>query len=146
MRVYLDVCCLFRAMDDQEQVRIFWEADAVALILRRIQHGQLELITSDAVEYEVSQTSDHERRRVARGILPMARSVVSTNAQILSRAAELVEEGIEEMDAIHLACAEHAQCDVLLTTDDALVRRWNGLRSRSQLAVMNPVRWVAEEF
>lgn len=40
-RVYLDVCVLNRLFDDQRQMRIRLETDAILLILKFIQEGTL---------------------------------------------------------------------------------------------------------
>jgi hypothetical protein len=42
--VYLDVCALSRPFDDQSQMRIRLETDAVQLILSHIRSGSLTLI------------------------------------------------------------------------------------------------------
>ena len=63
MRIYLDVCCLNRPFDDQTQDRIHLESEAVILILKRVRSGNWEWISSEAVDFEVRQTPDAERRR-----------------------------------------------------------------------------------
>jgi hypothetical protein len=45
-RVYLDVCALNRPLDDQNQMRIRLEADAVQLILSHVSSRTLTLIIS----------------------------------------------------------------------------------------------------
>ena len=44
--VYLDVCALCRPFDDQQQVRIRLETDAVQLILTHVRQKNLKMITS----------------------------------------------------------------------------------------------------
>jgi hypothetical protein len=39
-KVYLDVCCLNRPFDDQQQDRVHLEAEAVLLILKRCEAGE----------------------------------------------------------------------------------------------------------
>lgn len=46
--VYLDVCCFNRPYDDQTQDRVRLEAEAVLLILRRIEAGEWRLSVSGA--------------------------------------------------------------------------------------------------
>ena len=46
-------------------------------------------------------------------------------------------------DAIdHIACAEVSQVDVLLTTDDRLLRRAKRHQDRIKVVVNNPVTWL----
>src|SRR5262245_63449880 len=72
MRVYLDACCLQRPLDDRSQPRLNLEAEAVLTILGMVESGDLELISSDALEFEVDRTPDSERRGAAKEILRLA--------------------------------------------------------------------------
>ena len=44
-RVYLDVCCLNRPFDTQEQDRLRLEAEAVLLILKHCEAGEWQWVT-----------------------------------------------------------------------------------------------------
>jgi len=46
MKIYLDACCLNRLTDDQAQLRIRREAEAVEQILRRMRDGEIRWIAS----------------------------------------------------------------------------------------------------
>ena len=61
IRVYLDVCCLQRPFDDQRQARIHLEAEAVKLILARIEDGEFLWVSSEVVDDEISQNPDADR-------------------------------------------------------------------------------------
>ena len=52
MKIYLDVSCLNRPFDDQAQVRIRLEAEAVLLILERFDDGAWEQVSSDMAAIE----------------------------------------------------------------------------------------------
>ena len=56
----------------------------------------------------------------------------------------LVSQGLRAMDALHVAAAETGGCDILLTTDDALIRKAQTVRPPLRVRVLNPVRWLAE--
>jgi len=62
-RVYLDVCALSRPFDDQSQVRVQLESNAVALILEHVKETELELIVSTIHDIEINPISDLEERR-----------------------------------------------------------------------------------
>ncbi|MEH1827566.1 MAG: PIN domain-containing protein [Nostoc sp.] len=47
---------------------------------------------------------------------------VSLTEQVKSRARELNELGFKNYDALHIACAEVGNADILLTTDDRMLR------------------------
>jgi predicted nucleic acid-binding protein len=46
--------------------------------------------------------------------------------------------------ALHIACAESANVDVLLTTDDRLLRNAQSQTSAIEVKVANPVAWLME--
>ena len=56
LKIYLDVCCLQRPFDDQRQVRVHLEAEAVKLILAQVEAGELIWIGSEVVEFEVAES------------------------------------------------------------------------------------------
>jgi hypothetical protein len=47
-------------------------------------------------------------------------------------------------DALHLACAEQAMVDVLLTTDDRFTHQAGRLLGNPTIRVLNPVNWLQE--
>jgi predicted nucleic acid-binding protein len=50
--------------------------------------------------------------------------------------------GFHAFDALHLACAEQGGADVVLTTDDKLLRRAARYAKRLSVAVGSPLDWV----
>src|SRR5579885_406937 len=122
LKIYLDACCLNRLTDDQTQLRIRQEAEAVELILRRMQHGTIQWVSSEALLDEIDRNPDAERRLENAALLALASESVEVDDSVASRAADLQMVGYGAYDALHLACAEAARVDVLLTTDDGFVR------------------------
>ena len=72
MRIYLDCCCLQRPFDDQTQPRIKVEAEAVLAILASVQAGDLSLLGSEALHYEVNRIPDEGRRSEVKAALALA--------------------------------------------------------------------------
>jgi hypothetical protein len=60
------------------------------------------------------------------------------------RAKQLQTLGFKQWDALHLACAESGQVDVLLTTDDKLLSLAHRVSDQLKLKVDNPLRWLTE--
>lgn len=144
IRIYLDACCLNRPFDDQTQVRIRLEAEAVLMILTQCETGDWEWVGSEALDWEIGQTPDLERLRRVGALVAHAHRSVPIGPSEVERARELETWGIAAYDALHLACAESGGADVLLTTDDRLLRRSIARDSELHVRVANPLRWLTE--
>ncbi len=61
MLVYFDNCAIQRPMDDKTDFRIRVEAEAILSLLELIENGFVEMVSSAALLYELSNTPDPER-------------------------------------------------------------------------------------
>jgi predicted nucleic acid-binding protein len=144
LRIYLDVCSLPRPFDDQRQARIRLEAEAIKLIIARVENGKLEWLTSAVVDYEVAQNPNAERALKAKLLATYAGTRVLVGANETARANEIEQLGFTGVDALHLACAESGAADVFLTTDDKLLKRAALVATRLDVRVANPLQWAQE--
>ena len=144
MRVYLDVCCLNRPFDDRTQDRIHLEAEAILTILKYIEKKQWLMINSDAIIYEVNKIPDPERKTKVQFTLSNTNDYVQINEQILRRAKQIQQLGVKSFDALHIACAEAAQADIFLTTDDKLLKKVHQFVDKIKVKVNNPLNWIRE--
>ena len=119
----MDVCAIQRPLDTPNQIRIVLESEAVLGILALVDTGKFELIASDALIYETEQNPLPVRQEHARAVLSKAKSIVRLSNVIQSRAAQLVESGFKQLDALHLAFPEAGQADYFCTCDDRILRR-----------------------
>ncbi|HAA32107.1 MAG TPA: hypothetical protein DCE56_35915 [Cyanobacteria bacterium UBA8553] len=142
--IYLDVCCLNRPFDDLTQERIRLEAEAVLLILNRCQSGRLELLGSEAIDFEIARIPDADRRQRVLALASLVTSRIAVSEAIENRARELQEQGFHSLDSLHLACAEVGKADAFLTTDDRLLRRSIRNTAIIQVPSANPVLWLME--
>jgi putative ATP-dependent endonuclease of OLD family len=85
---------------------------------------------------DVSKIEDASPRVVSRK--------VSIEADQANRARQLEALGFHAFDAFHVACAESGQVDVMLTTDDKLLRVARRLKDILQVRVANPLQWLEE--
>ena len=145
-RVYLDVCCLNRPFDTQEQDRLRLEAEAVLLILKHCEAGEWQWVTSAVVSHEVDAVPNRDRRCRLLEILKRASQFVPLSDTTVERGEKLKGMGLKAYDALHVACAEQAQVDVFLTTDDRLCRVANRNALRLKVRVENPLAWLQEKL
>jgi predicted nucleic acid-binding protein len=139
----MDVCCLNRPFDDQSQDRIRIESEAVLVILNRCLHDWA-LVGGEAIDYEISKIPDDERKTGVKVLAAISRDRVTVNESVLRRASELEITGLKALDALHLACAEKS-AEVMLTTDDDIVKKVMINNSLIKLRVENPVIWLMEK-
>lgn len=114
MRIYLDSCSLQRPLDDQTQPRIRVETEAVLVILAAAQSGDIIMVNSGVLEYEMRRIPDNQRRSEMAAVLALAkeRLVVTDEAESLAKSLE--NRAIRPMGAVHLALASTAKVGISL--------------------------------
>lgn len=143
-RIYLDVCCLNRPFDNQLQPRIRLESEAVILILSRFYTNQWQWISSSVIQVEINQTPDPERRKRTRLLIANAHEQIALSPESIKRAKILQEMGFKEFDALHIACAEAGNVDVLFTTDGRFQRLAVRMKEQISVEIGNPLEWLKE--
>jgi len=144
MKIYLDNCCLNRPFDDQSNLRIRLESEAVKMILYLCEQKHWKLISSKIIKFEISNTPDESRRKELEVITGLASRVIEINDAISSRAKEFEELGLQAFDALHLACSEN-EADIILTTDDRFLK--SSLKIKDlQIKISNPLKWLEERL
>lgn len=141
MKIYLDNCCYNRPFDDQSQSRIQVEALAVLYILMEAEKGRNIILGSDILDYEIDQMSVHDRKIKATLLASIASEHIELTDAIQARANDYVQaSNIHAMDSLHLASAESANADYLLTVDDKFIGNAGTLDI--SVKVMNPVNFL----
>lgn len=140
-KIYMDVCCLNRPLDDSLQDRIRLEAEAILLIYRKCRISEWQLINSEIIELEIAQTKDIQRRSQLQLAISIAQEKLLLKDSVKQRVIERPQIGFKSFDAAHIASAEDGSVDVFLTTDDRLLKRANRYSDRLKVKVSNPVTW-----
>lgn len=140
MRIYLDTCCLNRPYDDQSNLRISLETQAVAYIMELVKDKRIDLISSFVLHYENSNNPYELRRKQIKNFLcqyAIEDVGPERKEEIKKIGAQIIMSGIKVRDAYHVACAIFAQCDYFLSTDDRLLKY-----ASSQITLLNPVNLI----
>ena len=141
--VYLDVCVLSRPYDDQSQLRIRLESDAVLLIVGAIQSGLYILKYSPVHFAEISAIEDaRERIAIESFLLFYGKAAVFDLNVGRERAEYFCRQGLGVADAAHLSFAE-ACADVLISCDDRFVKKARNIRLGCEL--LTPVEFCERE-
>ncbi len=96
------------------------------------------------MDNEVSRIPDDERRQKVAHLSAMAEAKVTVDETVEARAEALAKLGFSAYDALHIACAEAGNAEVLLTTDDRMWRRARRHRDALRVSVENPTLWLME--
>ena len=142
LRVYLDTCCVNRLFDNQTQARVQRETQAMTQILGYFLTMRWDWLSSVILEDEVNADADSERRSRVKSVMEYVHYTLSIGAAEEIRTEELENLGFKHYDALHIACAESGGADVLLTTDDRMLRLAKRYSAQLQVPVENPYTWL----
>jgi predicted nucleic acid-binding protein len=143
MKVYLDTCSLQRPLDSKDQARNVLEAEAVLLIISLCETESVEMVSSDALLFEIRRISNPARREFALEMLVKAKLFVKADEAVQDRAREIIAHGVMPLDALHLASAEEAEADFFCTCDDKLLKKARMI-CEPQMRVMTPIQLLEE--
>lgn len=144
MRIYLDACAINRLTDDPSQIRVRLEADAIEVFFRRLLAGEDSWVASSVLEIELQRNPNAQRREDALGMLWHATEFCAPDIAVTDRARYLNGVGYGAFDALHLAIAESARADLLLTTDDRFLRQAGRGLGNPSIRVANPLDYAQE--
>ncbi|WP_437228974.1 hypothetical protein SH661x_001190 [Planctomicrobium sp. SH661] len=97
------------------------------VLLTSVQSGELTLLGSEALEYEIGRIPDDQRRAGVLSILGLADERLEVSSQVEALAVSLEQKGISPMDALQLALASDSAADYFGTCDDRLLQRVAGI-------------------
>ena len=141
--IYLDNCCYNRPFDDQMQERIHLESEAVLTILKMGQMKKIIIVGSEILELEMNRMMDENKKQKVLDLYNVADMRIPYTDGIKKRAADIMSvSNIRTYDSLHIAAAEEANADALLTTDDRFEKMAEKLDLKTR--VLNPLRFAWE--
>ena len=151
LTLYLDINLYCRPFNDQTQLRISLETRAVDIILDEARRQRYKIYWSYVLHAENSLNQNLIERRIV-----TEQSTSSCVCSILPRddirllASQIQTLSlIKRYDAEHIACAELAGCDYLLTGDDRLLRQFNRLKVQRvlplRIVLQNPIDFLQDQ-
>ena len=137
------MCSIQRPLDTKTQPRIAVEAEAILGVLTLCEAGQMELMNSDTLVFELGRNPHPVRKTYALEVLAKAKVVISTDNQVEARARAFQAEGIKPIDALHLASAVEAKADYFCTCDERFLKRAKAVDT-GQTKVVSPLELITE--
>lgn len=143
MKIYLDNCCYNRPFDDQTQDRIYLESEIILMILRRGENGWYRIIGSDILDLEIENMKNDVKKQRVKKLYEMADIHIQYTSEIRQSAKNIMSiSNIKNFDSLHIASAEYAGADIMLTTDDKLEKM--AAKLELHVKVMNPMKFAME--
>lgn len=143
MTIYLDNCCYNRPFDDQTQERIHLESEAILTILNMGLLNRVVIVGSEILELEIYRMPDENKKQKVLALYQSVAIRIPYTEKIKNRSADILSiSKIRTFDSLHIASAEEAGADVLLTTDDRLEKMAEKLALKTR--VINPLRFAWE--
>lgn len=82
MKVYFDTCSIHCPLDSKSQVRIALEAEAILGAISLCDEGKIELVSSDALTYEIRKNPNPIREEYGFQVLAKATFHISLDENI----------------------------------------------------------------
>ncbi len=140
MRIYLDSCCFNRPYDNQSNQRVSMETNAIQQVQNEIRTGNIDLATSYILRYENDKSPFLVKKTYIEDFIQKYSSVYVTSdreADMVSIAKDIIDTGVKQYDAYHVACAILAKCDYFLSTDKRLLKY-----KTNDINLLNPVDFL----
>jgi len=150
-QVYLDTNVYCRPFDDQSVRRIRIESRAFLEIAEIALRGEIEIVSSDYVKFEIEQILDSLKRKDVRGFeRTLSSKSVSASRRLIAVAREFSSKcGLNSLDALHVSAACLVKAGFFLTCDDEILRsrvcvERLAVGKRYRLKVRNPFGYLRE--
>jgi len=152
-RIYLDTNVYCRPLDDQSDRRIRRESLAFLEIADKTFSGQVEIISSDYVKFEIEKILDPLKRKDVKGFeRTLSIANVSSSKRLITLARELSARcNINALDALHVSAACLGRAALFITCDDEIVLKKVCIEKfvaakGYRLKVRNPINYVKEKW
>ena len=144
MKLYLDCCCYSRPFDEQIQIKVHLESEAILTIINECKQNNNEIIGSVALDFEIENIVDFEKKSKVKYLYEQTIATkINYTDNVLKRVKELSElSSIRTLDKFHLAFAENSGANVLLTTDNRFEKA--SLKLNLKIKVVNPLKYLLE--
>ena len=137
LKLYLDNCCFNRPFDDQSQLKVRMETEAILFIQRKIKEGKIEIVWSTILDFEIKQSPYQSRQETSDVFRRLAQTIVDIDDEVRQLSLVFQSRGLACADALHVTSAVKAGCQYFLTVDKRILNK-----PIAEIEVMNPIQFV----
>ncbi len=143
MKVYFDNCAIQRSLDDRSNYRNRIEAEAIIVLIEMAEQGELFMVSSDVLLFELKNTPDLDRIAYGMKFLDLSKETFSLTKEIVDLARRFENNGIKSIDALHLAIADFNHIDYLCTCDDRFLKKAAEIKHNNTRVIL-PTKLIEE--
>jgi predicted nucleic acid-binding protein len=136
-RIYLDNCCFNRPYDDQTQLKVYLETQAKLHIQSLVFEKRIDLAWSFILTFENSRNIFNAKKIAISQWEHFSSLFVEKSEKIRLMAKEIMIDGINAADAVHIACAIAGNCDFFITVDKRLLNYQD-----NRIKICNPIEFI----
>ena len=148
----MDTNVYCRPLDDQNERRIRAESKAFLEIVNIVLRGEIKIVSSDYVKFEVERILDPLKRKEVRGFeRTLSSTNIASSRQLIALAREFSSKcGLNSLDALHISAACLGMATFFITCDDEVLDRKTCIEKlaaekRYRLKVRNPIKYLREK-
>jgi len=142
--IYLDTCSIQRPLDNKLQPRIFLEAEAILTVFSLVEAGELELLSSDVLKFEIACIANLNRRKEAEALLKLASRVAPVQHSTRLLSERIIAVGVKPFDAVHTAVAIENHVSFFCTCDDKLLKKLRLVNFNEHTKFVSPLELIME--
>jgi len=139
MYIYLDTCSLCRPFDNQNNLRIKIETEAVQFIFEKIKLKKVKWIASEVLELEINQINNLEKRIKVLSFLKFANSKIKYSDRIEEKGVLIEKKGFNLLDAMHISSSLSSEAKYFITTDYEILRLAKKFQDDFAIKFANPL-------
>ncbi len=148
--IYCDTNVYSRPFDDQARSTIQEESNAFLEIVSRVRSGELRLLCSDILEFEIANILRDEKRNRVRSYLDLCSEHVENTEDVLDLGRRIQENcHVRSRDSLHVASAITGRARYFLSCDNKVTqmtqaqcyRRLARDYQAEYFSAMNPIRF-----
>jgi len=142
LKIYFDTCCYNRPYDNPKDAPSVAETIAIMTIIELARIAGYRICGSAVVAFELENIPDAALKADVMGFYAATvNDIAVMAAEDYARALLLQADGVDVVDSQHLAAAESAGVDYLITTD-AKFERVVARKNLSKVKVINPLTYL----
>jgi predicted nucleic acid-binding protein len=119
------------------------ESEAVLGIISYNDTRQIEILSSEALQYEGGQSPWAIRKEHTKAVLSKSSAFIKVTNESRNRAEEIIHFGIKPLDALHIAFADSGKADYFCTCDDRLLKNAKEIADL-KVVIFDPVALIQE--